>query len=78
MWNEEDKFLFDLIALKGEKVDLSHYPKSDNLLKLVYKNNKILYSEDLEVIRSRVKNELKRNYKKQIKISKTSKKFLDL
>ena len=75
VWNEEDKFLFDLIALKDEKVDLSHYPKSDNLLKLVYKNNKILYSEDLEVIRSRVKNELKRNYKKQIKISKNIKKI---
>jgi len=42
---------------------------------LYIKNNKILYSEDLEVIRSRVKNELKRNYKKQIKISKNIKKI---
>jgi nicotinate phosphoribosyltransferase len=73
IWDEKDQFLFDLITLKSEPVDLSSYPKSTNLLKLVYKENKILYQESLEDIRARVKEELKRKYKKHIKISKTIK-----
>jgi nicotinate phosphoribosyltransferase len=73
VWDEKDRFLFDLITLKDEPVDLSSYPKSTNLLKLVYKEDKILYQESLEDIRSRVKEELKRNYKKRIKVSKAIK-----
>jgi nicotinate phosphoribosyltransferase len=73
IWDEKDQFLFDLITLKNEPVDLSSYPKSTNLLKLVYKEDKILYQESLEDIRARVKEELKRKYKKHIKISKTIK-----
>ncbi len=73
VWDEKDSFLFDLIALKDEVIDLSAYPKSANLLVPVYKEDKILYKESLKTIRSRVKNELKKNYKKKIKISKNLK-----
>ena len=73
VWDEKDQFLFDLIALKDEFVDLSSYPKSTNLLKVVYKDDKILYHESLENIRSRVKEELKRNYRKRVKVSKAVK-----
>ena len=70
IWDKNDKFLFDLITLKGEPVDLSSYPKSQKLLNPVYQDDKILYHESLEVIRVRVKKEIKRDYKKRIKISK--------
>jgi len=73
VWDKNDKFLFDLIALKDEDVNLSSYPKSANLLIPVYEEDKILYHESLEIIRDRVKCELKRNYKKRIKISKNLK-----
>lgn len=73
VWDENDKFLFDLIALKEEDVNLSSYPKSANLLIPVYEEDKILYHESLEIIRERVKCELKRNYKKRIKFSKNLK-----
>ncbi|PMP65408.1 MAG: nicotinate phosphoribosyltransferase [Thermodesulfobacterium geofontis] len=73
VWDEKDKFLFDLIALRDEPVDLSSYPKSTNLLIPVFEKDKILYHESLEIIRSKVKEELKRNYKKRIKVSKSIK-----
>jgi len=73
VWDENDKFLFDLIALKDEDVNLSSYPKSANLLIPVYEEDKILYHESLEIIRERVKCELKRDYKKRIKFSKNLK-----
>ncbi|HEA84050.1 MAG TPA: nicotinate phosphoribosyltransferase [Thermodesulfobacterium geofontis] len=69
VWDKDDKFLFDLITLKGEPVDLSSYPKSQKLLNPVYQDGKILYHESLEVIRARVKKEVERDYKKRIKIS---------
>lgn len=69
IWDENDKFLFDLLTLKNEPIDLSSYPKSKNLLSIVYQDDKILYQEPLEKIRERVKKELERNYKKRIKIS---------
>ncbi|MCS7279262.1 MAG: nicotinate phosphoribosyltransferase [Thermodesulfobacteriaceae bacterium] len=70
VWNEENRFLFDLITLREESIDLSSYPKSENLLKSVYQDGKLLYLETLETIRARVKEELKRGYKKRVKISK--------
>lgn len=69
IWDERGNFLFDLITLRGEKVEISSYFKSENLLKPVYQDGKSLYSENLEIIRERVKEELKRNYKKKVKIS---------
>lgn len=73
VWDEKDKFLFDLIALRDEPVEFSSYPKYENLLKPVYEGEKILYTETLDLIRERVKNELKRGYKKRVKISKNIK-----
>lgn len=70
IWDEKGNFLFDFITLKDEPIDLSSYPKSKNLLISVYEKDRILYSEDLHTIRSRVKEEFKKNYKKKIKISK--------
>ncbi len=75
VWDENDRFIFDLIALKEEKVELSSYPKSENLLKPVYKDGTVLYLEDLETIRKRVKSELGRGYKKRVKVSKGIKKL---
>lgn len=73
IWDEKDQFLFDLITLKDESIDPSSYPKSVNLLNLVYEKDKILYHESLETIRSRVKEELKKNYKRKVKVSKNIK-----
>lgn len=70
VWDEENRFLFDLITLREESIELSSYPKSENLLKFVYQDGNLLYLETLETIRARVKEELKRGYKKRVKVSK--------